>query len=671
MSDFGSSPPAAEGGPDARSPRVSVLMPTFRHGWVIGRALESLLAQDYQDWELILVNDGSPDDTESAVAAYLADTRIRYYRFERNRGLGAVLNYATDQARGEFVAYLPSDDIYHPDHLSSLLAVLDSDEQCFLAYSGVRSHKHWWGWGGLTLQGELDFEVQGRHVVGNERKALAGELPHGNAMALSNDNILALVQVMHRRSGRPPARWTEREQFVSDSLEPDFWRALLDAGLRFACTGSISCEWTDHPEQRHKIIAEAYVRPPPLEWPTAGRGLSAYRRYYGIAQGVALNWRPTLGPKTDERQWYADLPAAAPPAGATGLKIHIVGDLGFNPDRLIALEDAGHQLSATWASITETWDSASSLPFGDLIDIPWGPQWREQISDVAPDVIYALLNVHALPLIHAVLQTGIDIPLVFHFKESPQRTMMFGLWRQLGQVLRQSSGLIFISQENLDWYRANFADLVRHDRVLVLDGDLPHAHWMRGQEWTTRLSEQDDTPHIVCVGRPLSLQRLAATARSGVHVHCYGSNFHPPEVVDLANETARLHLHPTVEPVDWVTELSRYDAAWVHDVASDNRGDIRKACWGDLNLPARLGTYAAAGLPWLVRGNEDTVTAVRSLAEELGGSLGYDTIEQLGAVLRDRGGLDKATQSMRANRLELSFNRHVDRLTAFFRAVAS
>jgi glycosyltransferase involved in cell wall biosynthesis len=75
-------------------PRVSVLMPTYGQAHFIARAIESLLRQSYGRWELVVVDDGSPDATNSAVEPYLSDERIRYHRCEENQGLGAALNAA-------------------------------------------------------------------------------------------------------------------------------------------------------------------------------------------------------------------------------------------------------------------------------------------------------------------------------------------------------------------------------------------------------------------------------------------------------------------------------------------------------------------------------------------------------------------------------------------------
>src|SRR3954454_9279976 len=119
-------------------PLVSVLMPTYDQANFIGRAIDSLLAQRLADWELIVVDDGSPDHTGDVVKPYLDDPRIRYERLPRNRGLGAALNHGLALAGGHFVAYLPSDDVYYADHLATLAVALEGGG--VLACAGLRHH---------------------------------------------------------------------------------------------------------------------------------------------------------------------------------------------------------------------------------------------------------------------------------------------------------------------------------------------------------------------------------------------------------------------------------------------------------------------------------------------------------------------------------------------------
>src|SRR6266700_2424970 len=152
-------------------------MPTYRQSWSLARALDILLAQQYQDWELVVVNDGSPDDTSDIVKKYRDDPRVRYFEWSSNQGIGEALNFATGKACGEYIAYLPSDDVYYPWHL--------------------------------------------------------GDLECADGLGLTNDNILTLVQVLHRRDLEEHVRWKTRSEYVSDYLEPDFWYSLIETGAAF------------------------------------------------------------------------------------------------------------------------------------------------------------------------------------------------------------------------------------------------------------------------------------------------------------------------------------------------------------------------------------------------------------------------------------------------------
>ncbi|HEY8914890.1 MAG TPA: glycosyltransferase family 2 protein, partial [Chitinophaga sp.] len=100
---------------------ISVIMPTYNQGSFIVRAISSLLAQEHEHWELIIINDGSTDYTEELLAEHRADKRIRYFKHTANKGLGYCLNLGMRQASYNYISYLPSDDIFYADHLSSLL----------------------------------------------------------------------------------------------------------------------------------------------------------------------------------------------------------------------------------------------------------------------------------------------------------------------------------------------------------------------------------------------------------------------------------------------------------------------------------------------------------------------------------------------------------------------
>ncbi|MGH2956786.1 MAG: glycosyltransferase family 2 protein [Solirubrobacterales bacterium] len=106
-------------------PRVSVIVPTYQRHELVRRAIGSVVAQTYRDFELIVVDDGSTDGTvEMLKSVAEAEPRLRYRR-QPNRGVAAARNAGVRMARGEIVAFLDSDDRWLPDHLALVTDVLE------------------------------------------------------------------------------------------------------------------------------------------------------------------------------------------------------------------------------------------------------------------------------------------------------------------------------------------------------------------------------------------------------------------------------------------------------------------------------------------------------------------------------------------------------------------
>lgn len=101
---------------------VSIMMPAYNAAQYIRGAIESVLAQTYQNWELLVVNDGSTDGTAEAAAA-CTDPRVRTFN-KPNGGESSARNMALDHVRGEFLAYLDADDLYLPEHLELTVGFL-------------------------------------------------------------------------------------------------------------------------------------------------------------------------------------------------------------------------------------------------------------------------------------------------------------------------------------------------------------------------------------------------------------------------------------------------------------------------------------------------------------------------------------------------------------------
>ena len=107
-------------------PRVSVIIPTYKHRDFIERTLASVFGQTFQDYEIIVINDGSPDDTRAVLSPYIDSGRITYIE-QSNQGQSHARNVGLLRARGQFIAFLDDDDLWPPEKLSSQVAFLDGE----------------------------------------------------------------------------------------------------------------------------------------------------------------------------------------------------------------------------------------------------------------------------------------------------------------------------------------------------------------------------------------------------------------------------------------------------------------------------------------------------------------------------------------------------------------
>ena len=125
----------------ATTPALSVVVPTYNRSHLVQRAVRSVLAQTFGEYELIVVDDASDDDTQDVVQA-LGDARIRYIRHERNRGVGAARNTGVNTARSPWVIFLDSDDEMMPTLLERYHSVIASvPEDVGFVWCGIQRIK--------------------------------------------------------------------------------------------------------------------------------------------------------------------------------------------------------------------------------------------------------------------------------------------------------------------------------------------------------------------------------------------------------------------------------------------------------------------------------------------------------------------------------------------------
>ena len=116
--------------------KVSVILPTYNRKNELKASIDSVLNQTYTDYELIIVDNGSTDDTYNHISKYLSDDRIRYY-YKQNGGVSSARNYGISKANGEYIAFQDSDDIWHKDKLEKQVLKLDELKDYGLVYGRI------------------------------------------------------------------------------------------------------------------------------------------------------------------------------------------------------------------------------------------------------------------------------------------------------------------------------------------------------------------------------------------------------------------------------------------------------------------------------------------------------------------------------------------------------
>jgi glycosyltransferase involved in cell wall biosynthesis len=116
-------------------PKVSVIIPTYNRAHIITRAIQSVLDQTYKDFEIIIVDDGSTDNTESVVKSF-NDNRIIYIRSNNtNKGVASARNIGIKLSKAEYIAFQDSDDVWYPYKLEKIMKVIEDHSNIDFIYS--------------------------------------------------------------------------------------------------------------------------------------------------------------------------------------------------------------------------------------------------------------------------------------------------------------------------------------------------------------------------------------------------------------------------------------------------------------------------------------------------------------------------------------------------------
>ena len=141
-----------------RSVRVSIVTPFLNPGRFLQECIESVVAQTYGEWELLLVDDGSNDGSlaiaQQYAVRYPGNVRCFTHEGGRHRGASASRNLGIHHARGEYLAFLDADDVYLPRKLEEQLPLLDAHPRAAMMYAAT---EYWHSWSGRPEDAGRDW----------------------------------------------------------------------------------------------------------------------------------------------------------------------------------------------------------------------------------------------------------------------------------------------------------------------------------------------------------------------------------------------------------------------------------------------------------------------------------------------------------------------------------
>ena len=120
-----------------QTPKVSIIVPVYNAGRFLEQTLQSVFQQDFTDWELLLVNDCSTDNSIEIIRRHEDDKRIRLINLDKNGGAAVARNQGIALAKGRYIAFLDSDDIWKSDKLSKQVAFMEK-EGCAFCFTQIR-----------------------------------------------------------------------------------------------------------------------------------------------------------------------------------------------------------------------------------------------------------------------------------------------------------------------------------------------------------------------------------------------------------------------------------------------------------------------------------------------------------------------------------------------------
>lgn len=250
------------------TPRVTVVIPVYNRAAYVAAALDSILAQSFADFELLVVDDGSTDNSRAIIEAH-DDPRIRLVVNERNRGIAATRNRAVSLAQGAYLAFLDSDDIACPDRLAQQVAFLDS-------HADIAAVGGWVAWmdesgrrrGKIKRLATAPDDIAAQRLfrpgmvnsAAMARTKVLAQFPHRDGLRVGSDfDMWARFAGRHKLANLPAVLVMVRrhDQRITAALEDQV--ATVRTGIYAAQLEALAIDFTETDLERHFMLRRMHM----------------------------------------------------------------------------------------------------------------------------------------------------------------------------------------------------------------------------------------------------------------------------------------------------------------------------------------------------------------------------------------------------------------------------
>ncbi len=215
---------------------ISVIMPAFNAEKFIQQSIESVLAQTYTDWELIIVDDGSTDNTKQIALRFVKkDERIKYI-YQQNGKQGKARNTGLGNSRGELISFLDAEDLFVSSMLEKQVALIN-ETKSDLVFSSIK-----------YVDEQLN-ELSDKHIVAC--KKLEGI--SGAEILLKGDNPIPIITVLAKKDAINKAGAFKISNQLQFGEEYDLWLRMLLNNAKFVCNDEPLALYKMHPQQSSKL----------------------------------------------------------------------------------------------------------------------------------------------------------------------------------------------------------------------------------------------------------------------------------------------------------------------------------------------------------------------------------------------------------------------------------